>query len=68
MQKELKDIKTGDGSYVDGCESLVISSVDSTFIARSKVTRRQALFDKYTGNCLTNNKYRASLNKLNYVR
>lgn len=63
----LREIQTGDIVYVNGSECIVISALERTFIAKSKITRRQALFDKYTGNCLNLKNFKASTNPSKHV-
>lgn len=63
----LREIQAGDIVYVNGSECIVTSALERTFIATSKITRRQALFDKYTGNCLNLKNFKASKNPSNHV-
>ena len=56
----LSEVSRGDIVFVNGAESEVILVFTKTFKAKSKETGREAFFDKQSGICLNNNKFKAS--------
>ena len=53
----------GDFVMINGSKSTVLSVSKNTFIARSKITNRQAVFSLKTGICTSNSKFRAEIPK-----
>jgi len=51
----------GDFVVINGSRSTVLSVSENTFIARSKVTNRQAVFNLKTGICISNPKFRVEI-------
>ena len=62
---EVNKLQLNPGDYVkiNGSKSLVISVSRNTFIARSNITNRQAVFNLKTGICLSNPKFKAEIQK-----
>jgi len=56
----LSEVKRGDIVFVNGVESEVILVFTKIFKAKSKETGREAFFDKKSGICLDNSKFKAS--------
>ncbi|MCD6566961.1 MAG: hypothetical protein J7K53_13570 [Bacteroidales bacterium] len=56
----LSEVKRGDIVFVNGVESEVILVFMKTFKAKSKETGREAFFDKKSGVCLNNKRFKAS--------
>lgn len=56
-------VEAGDTVVINGSHSLVVSVSKNTFIARSKITNRQAVFNIKTGICISNPKFKAELQK-----
>ena len=56
----LSKVRRGDIVFVNGAESEVILVFIKTFKAKSKETGREAFFEKQSGICLNNERFKAS--------
>lgn len=66
---KLLEINPGDIVVINESQSIVVSVSENTFIARSKVTNRQAVFNLKTGICISNPKFKTELQKsITHVR
>ena len=58
-QDGFQHLLTGDTVFVNGTECFVVSFSEKTFVAQAKGRERRAIFDKYSGRCITNRKFKA---------
>lgn len=60
LDKDFDDIEVFDKIVVNGSPSTIISISNNTFIVKSDLTGRKAVFCRKTGRCLSNPKFTAS--------
>jgi hypothetical protein len=58
-QEGLRSLNHGDTVFVNGTECMVVSLSETTFEAQAKGRDRRAIFDRYTGRCITDRKFKA---------
>ena len=56
-------LEVGDTVIINGSISLIIATSPNTFTAKSEYSHRQAVFNNKTGICISNPKFRASIQK-----
>lgn len=57
----LMEVKIGNTVWVNGSKSIVTYVDEKMFKAKSTITKREAFFEKETGNCLFNFAFKASV-------
>jgi preprotein translocase subunit YajC len=57
------NLTIGNNVIINGSHSIIVSTTDTTFTAKSDYTNRMAEFSKETGICITNPKFKARIPK-----